>query len=360
MLEERGARLLVVFGAVGYERRKWQYDFNDFHFDYEILHSTPFCLGDEEKVVFLYSGLAPVIKRYNPHIIITNAFSFGSIRVYLRSLIFKIPYIIWSGAIHRKDSEDSFLRKFQRKLLIKRASGFIAYGSKAKEYLVDLGAKEDTVGIGINTVDTSFFERETAFCRVKVIDDNKKHLLYVGHLTKRKRLDLLLLAISELKKMRTDFVLDIVGEGSEKENLIRQCNVLNLLSLVQFEGFKQKTEIPKYLARSACLLFPTGFDIWGLVLVEAMSAGIPCISSIYAGATHDLIEDGVNGFRVDFSNGIDVANKINLILENKEYREYLSKNALMKIQGYFGIKHSAQGILETIEKVQERLVSLNR
>lgn len=53
--------------------------------------------------------------------------------------------------------------------------------------------------------------------------------------------------------------------------------------------------------QSHCFLFQTDFDIWDLVLVEAMSAGLPCISSIHAGATHDLIKDGVTGFAMNLS-----------------------------------------------------------
>ena len=49
-----------------------------------------------------------------------------------------------------------------------------------------------------------------------------------------------------------------------------------------------------------------------------MSAGLPCISSIYAGATHDLIKEGVTGFAMDFSETEEVVDKVNRILENPE------------------------------------------
>ena len=47
-------------------------------------------------------------------------------------------------------------------------------------------------------------------------------------------------------------------------------------------------------------LFPTGRDIWGLVLVEAMAAARACVASVHAGATRDLIADGATGYAVDF------------------------------------------------------------
>ncbi len=74
-----------------------------------------------------------------------------------------------------------------------------------------------------------------------------------------------------------------------------------------------------------CFRLQRDTNIWGLVLVEAMSAGLPCISSIYAGATHDLIKDGVTGFAMDFSETEEVVDKVNWILENPELSKKLVK-----------------------------------
>lgn len=347
-LKSKGLNLKVIFGALGYERRKWKVDMSECKFDYEVLPSKSIPYTDPEKVSFTYSGLYNVISKENPLVIITNGFSVASMKLWLRSM----KYIIWSEAIHRKHRSDSFLRRIQRKILIKRASGFIACGTKAKGYLISLGAEAKEIEIGMSTVDTEFYKIETEKMRKQKSKINiKKHLLYIGHLTKGKRLDLLFQAIKALLQRRQDIILELVGDGSEMENLKILAKKLEIDEFVRFEGFKQKIDIPYYFTRTDCFLFPSEYDVWGLVLIEAMSAGVPCISSIYAGATCDLIQDGVTGFAMDFSETKKVAEKINWILDNPEKAKEIGQNASWFIEENTTIEKSAEGFVRAIEKI---------
>lgn len=348
-LERKGLGLKVVFGALGYARRKWAVDMSQCKFEYEVLSSKNLFYSDPEKSSFTYSGLYRVISKENPSVIITNAFSIATTKLWLRSWFKKTDYIIWSGAIRRKDKSDSFVRRLQRKILIRRAVGFIAYGTRAKEYLVSLGAQRDKVKIGINTTSTEFYRSETKRIRENLKDKEKrKRLLYVGYITKRKRLDKLFYVVKSLSIRRQDFVLQLVGSGPEMKNLKNLTDDLHITDFVSFEGFKQQKEIPRYLAEADCFLFPSEYDIWGLVLVEAMSAGLPCIASIHAGATHDLIKEGVTGFAMDFSETEEVVDKVNWILENPELSKEIGQNASRFIAENVSIEKSAAGFVKAI------------
>jgi glycosyltransferase involved in cell wall biosynthesis len=68
---------------------------------------------------------------------------------------------------------------------------------------------------------------------------------------------------------------------------------------VHFLGFQQADELVKSLALADVFVFHTLSDPFGAVLSEAMAAGVPAVSSVYAAATRDLIDDGVTGFRID-------------------------------------------------------------
>ncbi|MEO8087917.1 MAG: glycosyltransferase, partial [Bacteroidota bacterium] len=247
--KELGVEFKVVFAAAGYKRRKAKIDFSEMKFQYEILKSLKISFGNVEKTMFTYGGINSVISKFRPDKIIVLGFSLATVKIYIRSFFQKINYVIWSGAIEFPGRFDSAFRKFERRLLIKRASAFVAYGSKAKEYLVKMGAPAEKVFIGINTVDTEFFASESGKIRAIISRQEKKHLLYVGYLVPRKNVSKLITIIEELSKRRNDFILDILGDGSEKILLEKLVEEKKLGSEVTFHGFIQRNELPRYFAQ---------------------------------------------------------------------------------------------------------------
>jgi len=354
-LEEKGIKLKVLFGALGYRRRKWEIDMSECNFEYEVLSSKKIPYHDPEKASFTYSDLHRVIQKENPSVIISNGFSIATTKLWLRSWFQSTPYIIWSEAISRRNESVSLLRRIHRKILSRKAFGFIACGTKAKEYLISLGSDEKKITIGMSTVDTEFFRKEAEKIRSDLKTSvSKRHLLYIGHLTKGKRIDQLFETIKVLSGKRKDFVLELVGDGAESENLKTLAEQLNIEEFVRFEGFRQKADLPKYLSIADCFVFPSEYDVWGLVLVEAMAAGLPCIASIHAGATYDLIQEGVTGFAMDFSEVEKVAEKINWILDNPEKSKEIGRSASGFIAENVSLQKSAKGFLRAIERILEK------
>lgn len=351
-LEQRGIKLTIVFGAAGYERRRWELDMSECRFEHRVLPSRRIRLGDAEKVSFTYSGLGRALAEIGPDVVVGNGFSPATTRLWLRSWLGGTRYIIWSGAIAEPGLEDSLLRRAQRRLLVGRASGFIAYGKKASDYLVSLGADPGRIEIGLNTVDTEFFRTESERARGEnPPEGGPPRLLYIGDLVRRKRPDLLLPLLKLVLKSRPDAVLELVGDGAEREGLERRAAELGVSARVRLEGHRQRKDIPGYLAGASCFLFPTDFDVWGLVLVEAMAAGCVCVSSIHAGATPDLIEDGVTGFAMDFNRSEEVAERTNWIIDHPEESKRIGENARRFISERASLEVSAAGFVRAIEAV---------
>jgi glycosyltransferase involved in cell wall biosynthesis len=352
LFKENNYHLKVIFAAAGYSRRKFNLDLSACNFEYEILEGGVFeSSNNTEKTYFGYKGLLKLVNKEKPFRCIITGFSPGTMQLFFRSLLTSTPFIIWSGSIKKKGRNDSWWRILQRKIIVKRAKAFVAYGQKAKNYFVEeLNVDPKKVSIGINTVDTNFFSSQTEICRT---NNNKesdlKRFLYVGYLVPRKNVKRILEAAKVLSSQRSDFVIDIVGDGENKSELEAYSSEHNLSNFVKFHGFKQKEELPSYFASSLAFLFQTDFDIWGLTLNEAMAAGLPCICSINAGASSDLIEEGITGWSIDYSNIETVVSKMNWLLDHPTEAYEMGVNAKRVIEEKASLKISAQGFLKAIQ-----------
>ncbi len=342
--------LKIIFANRTYKRRRFQLNEGDFEFDYCYLENEAITIGDNsENSYFTYKGLSRQLKKEKPDAIIVSGFSSATIKVFLYSIVNRTPYIIWNGSIAKQGRKDSFIRKLQRKFLTRFASTFIAYGTKAKSYLVSMGAASEKVFIATNTVDTSFFENETEKQRGILMDDGLHHFIYLGYLVPRKNVGQLVEIAKMLKAQRSDFCIDIIGDGESKDSLEQMVKEYQLTDQIIFHGFKQKEELPPYFAKAKALLFQTDFDIWGLVLNEAMAAGVPCLSSVNAGASEDLIIDGENGYIVDYQNKAAILEKINFIIENPEKAAELGKLAGEFIRKNASLSNASVGFVKAIK-----------
>ena len=212
-----------------------------------------------------------------------------------------------------------------------------------------LGAENPRVAI--NTVDTEFFRIKTEEDRSKLVKDGKIHLLSIGYLAEKKNPIDLLKIMTIIKTHRNDVVLDLVGDGDERGNLENYISENQLENQVIFHGFRQKDELPKYLSGANLFLFQTGYDIWGLVLNEAMASGLPCLASQNAGSSHDLIVEGETGFMVDFSKHEKIALQILDLLNDENRLKEIGEAAGKYIQENVSLKVSASGFIREIEKL---------
>ncbi len=101
--------------------------------------------------------------------------------------------------------------------------------------------------------------------------------LYVGRLEPEKHPCLALDAIAAARRAGHDIGLTVVGEGSEKELLMRKARDMKLEARVEFMG--ERRDIRPFLAKADVVLVPSRYEGYGLVIVEALSAGVPVIAT---------------------------------------------------------------------------------
>lgn len=350
LLQKNKYELKVIFSGKGYARRQFQIREEEFRFGYHYLDGGKYSSGEtSERTFFFYRGLNRIIQKEKPHLCIVSGFSPATLTCFYNSLIKGTPYIIWSGSVPHERNKN-LLRNVTRKVLIQNASSFVAYGSRAKKYLIDMGAPESKIEIGINTVDTDYFRSETLKHRKRFENRYPFTFLYLGYLIPRKNVGRILEAAAILKEQRSDFRLLIVGDGIGKSDLEKQTEMLGLKEIVQFTGYKQKEELPLLLAQSQVFLFQTDFDIWGLVLNETMAAGIASLVSPNAGASDDLPVEGKTGMLCNFANKKETAVKMQWMLDHPGQVEQMGIEAARRIQDKACLNISADGFIRAVQK----------
>lgn len=153
------------------------------------------------------------------------------------------------------------------------------------------------------------YEHEKVHKSVK--DNNRFMILYVGQIIERKGIDILLSAIVGLE----DIELDIVG-GTVNDELEKIIKV-NKMENVRFHGFKTGENLERFFANCDVFILPSRYEIWGLVVNEAISFNKPVITSNFVNAGLDLGKKYNCG--LVFENG-DVLELRNAILSLKNDR----------------------------------------
>jgi len=148
----------------------------------------------------------------------------------------------------------------------------------------------------------------------------------LGRLDPEKRLEHLIDAVNILVKEQDnkhEFVLNIVGSGSDEDNLQQQSNRLGLEKNIHFHGYMTygKELLDKYRDASIFILHSFSEDL-PQVLIEAMACGAPVIATNVAGIPY-LINDGLNGLLVESAQPRQISKAVLRIIENENLRESL-------------------------------------
>ena len=206
------------------------------------------------------------------------------------------------------------------------------------------GAEIKTV---YNGVDTSRYhqnlrrELRGPLRRQLGIKENEVVYLFVSYDLKKKGVEPLVEAASQLKKMgNTNFKIIVIG-GLPYRVLSRQIEVLNIEDRILFTGPVRSTE--EYYANSDVFVLPTYCDACSLVVIEAMASGLPSITTTSNGAA-GIITDGKDGYIIPHPPGpSELAKKMQLLLDH-ERRQEMSREALRTGQSYSAKKNHQEMI----------------
>lgn len=125
----------------------------------------------------------------------------------------------------------------------------------------------------------------------------RTHLVFIGQIIERKGVLLLWDAVQPLLAQSPRLSVTFVGEGSQRTQLLEAIARSGWTDRVTAPGAQPYDRVYEILSHADALVLPSRWDGWGLVVNEALAAGVPVIVSDHCGAS-DLIREGVNGFVV--------------------------------------------------------------
>jgi glycosyltransferase involved in cell wall biosynthesis len=197
-----------------------------------------------------------------------------------------------------------------------------------------------------NPVDTEKFypvdeEGKTKIRESLGIDPKQIVILFVGLITKRKGIDLLIKAFSRIVTAYPDSLLILAGPISLSVKG-RQEFLEEMKKVIEDSGFRDKVIFPgivdnvdDYMKASNLFVFPSRKEGFGTVVVEAMATGLPVIAVNIPGVTSSIIDDGENGIIVFEEDPGKIETAIRKLLEDNELYKNISKNAIVKVRTIF-------------------------
>jgi len=151
-------------------------------------------------------------------------------------------------------------------------------------------------------------------------------LLYVGRLENLKRITDAIEAVKILKDKKVNVILNIVGDGVEKSNLLKLVKTLKLEDSIVFHGHISNTkELEAQYKKADIFVFPSVSEGTPKVLAEAMSYGVIPIAVKDTGSIRYIIKDKKNGFLIDSYSPKQIAEKISFIKNSKESQDMMQE-----------------------------------
>lgn len=331
--------LKVLYCAQKEDNRIWTEDVNGFK--HKILPNFAIKFrGRDLFTYFVNPTIIHEIRIAKPDVVMLSGWDIFAYQIaFLYCKLKKIKVVLLSGSTKYESSWRRNLSVPLVKLIVKGCNAWLSYGTRAKEYLVSLGAKEDLVFNYMHSTNVGYFVKET-----KIFSDNGTSILFYGQLIERKGIDILIEAFSQARKKINNIKLTIVGSGPYKDELINIAKKEGVDRFVKFVENPGDRNVKKYFSSADIFVLPSREEVWGLVVNMAMQAGLPVIVSNTAGCSADLIKDGVNGYTFRSESATDLADKIVKVVNNKAKMGEASLNIIKS----YTPKHSAHIMFEAV------------
>jgi glycosyltransferase involved in cell wall biosynthesis len=243
-------------------------------------------------------GLSAALRDFEPEFVVVYGYNQSTHWLAFRYCLANgVPFALRSDSNVHIDLGASWRNQIRRGLLrwlVKRAAAVLPVGSANRGYWEAFGAKPSQIHLAPYAVDNDRIARTVGVRRSD--PEGRVRFLYVGRLLPRKGVDLLIEAFNRIADDRS--TLTIVGDGPEAAALMAAQST-SAASRTTWTGKRSNDEALRQYADADVFVLPSRYEPWGLVVNEAMAAGLPVIADRRCGAAIDLIDEGITGRRLE-------------------------------------------------------------
>lgn len=194
------------------------------------------------------------------------------------------------------------------------------------------GIDKNKIKVIYNGVDfhASEFSREEARKKIGIPGNI---IVSIGRLVPWKGFRMLIKIMPQLLELNQFLRLVIVGDGPEKKILEMIVKNMRLENKVYLAGKKTKEELAVYLAAADIFMLNTGYEGFSHQILEAMSAGVPVITT-NSGGNKEIIKQGVNGFMVKYNDEFNLIEAVKTLWYNKELQASFVENGKITVADF--------------------------
>lgn len=217
---------------------------------------------------------------------------------------------------------------------------FIAISEDVRSYFTqNIPDMAGNIKLMHNAIDLERFQ--TGADKAAPIEGQAIRLVNIGAFVEKKNQAFLLEVVNHLNNQGFDVSLDLLGDGPLRQHVRDKVRELSLEKMIRLPGNVDGVE--SYLQEANIYVHSATYEPFGLVLLEAMACGLPCITLDGKG-NRDIIQDGVNGFIMADNSSIRYAEKIVELARTPElYNEISSKG--LRTSKEFDIKHYVKKLI---------------
>lgn len=202
---------------------------------------------------------------------------------------------------------------------------------------------DDKIEIVPNGVEPQQFRsgRHDLTVRNKFAAPEEKIVFFIGRLVQEKGVQVLLDAVPRVLSAvpKTKFV--VAGKGPALEHLRGQARQMGIDHHLYFTGYIDDVTRNALYQSASVAVFPSLYEPFGIVALEAMAAHVPVIVSDTGGLS-EIVEHGVDGLKCYPGNAVSLADQLITVLENEAFARQLADRALQKVESEFSWQEIAQ------------------